>query len=278
MIIDFRLRPPFGECRNLLMYQPERNARMCASFGMTPSAAAGKASMEETLREMDQAGIGIGVVPGRIANAELGNIAASTLRVLNERYPGRFIGFAGLDPTDREGAAEIIEREVLHGPCRGVNIEPLCLPSPLYADDAALFPVYRLCSRHGVPVMLMTGGMAGPDVSYSDPVQVDHVAAAFPKLRIVVTHGCWPRSREILQVAFRRPNVWLSPDMYMLAPGQEDYVFAANHFLQDRMLYGSNHPSLPMLEFLERYRRLPFKPGVLDKLLHTNAARLLGLE
>lgn len=277
MVIDFRFRPPFGRCAKLIMYNPERNAAMCRSFGMEPSPAAQSASMEATVAEMDEAGIAVGVIPGRIANAELGNIPAEVLRAVMAAYPGRFAAFAGLDPTDLDASAAIIEAEVVSGPCGGVNIEPLGLPEPLYADDPSLFPVYDLCASRGVPVMLMTGGMAGPDISYTNPVQVDRLAVRFPSLTIVVTHGCWPHAREILQVAFRRKNVWLSPDMYMFAPGGEDYLFAANHFLQDRMVFGSGYPTLPMKEALERYRKLPFKPDVLPKLLYENAARLLHL-
>ena len=57
-------------------------------------------------------------------------------------------------------------------------------------------------------------------------------SADFPDLRIVVSHGNWPWVSEILHVAFRRPNVYLSPDMYLYnMPGMDDYLRAANGFL-----------------------------------------------
>ena len=61
----------------------------------------------------------------------------------------------------------------------------------------------------------MAGGNGGPDLSYSDPVHVDRVAADFPALPIVVSHGGWPWVHQILHVAYRRQNVHVSPDMYL---------------------------------------------------------------
>ena len=42
---------------------------------------------------------------------------------------------------------------------------------------------------------------------------VDRLAARHPKLQIVSAHGSWPWVNEILGVAYRRTNVWVSPDM-----------------------------------------------------------------
>ena len=66
-------------------------------------------------------------------------------------------------------------------------------------------------------------------MSYTNPVQIDHVAADFPSARFIISHGGWPWVQEVLHVAFRRPNIYISPDMYLFnMPGWQDYVTACN--------------------------------------------------
>ena len=47
----------------------------------------------------------------------------------------------------------------------------------MHADDRRLYPIYGHCEDVGVPVIMMVGGTAGPDLSYSDPIRTDR---------------CWP--------------------------------------------------------------------------------------
>ncbi|HEY7676436.1 MAG TPA: amidohydrolase family protein, partial [Candidatus Methylomirabilis sp.] len=110
------------------------------------------------------------------------------------------------------------------------------------------------------------------------PVPLDHVAAEFPTLPLIAAHGCWPWVTEALHVAFRRLNVYISPDMYLVnCPGWRDYVEAANSYLQDRFLFATAYPFLPLRETVAHVRRLPFRRHVLPKVLYGNAARLLGI-
>ena len=65
-IIDFRIRPPFKGFLDTLMYsEPERRDRFTRQLGLTPSKAATEKSCGLLLKEMDEAGIDIGVVVGR---------------------------------------------------------------------------------------------------------------------------------------------------------------------------------------------------------------------
>ena len=52
-------------------------------------------------------------------------------------------------------------------------------------------------------------------------------------------------------------NVWLSPDGFMIDhPGSQDYVTAANYRLQDKILFGSLYPGVPLGYAVEKYRSL----------------------
>ncbi|MNT01180.1 Amidohydrolase [compost metagenome] len=260
-----------------LMYSAgERRDGFTRSVGFEPSAAAQRQSMELLLGEMDDAGVERGVVVGRLAGT-LGSVPNADVLALVNDHGGRFIGAASIDPSSRRQAIDMIDTALSQG-FRLINIEPGSYPVPLLADDRRLYPIYAHCEDRGVPIILMVGGTAGPDLSYSDPIRTDRVLADFPKLNVVVAHGGWPWVTEILHIAFRRPNLYLSPDMYFSRmPGWEEYVKAADGFLADRMLYASSFPFCPVKEYKRWFESLPIRPDNLRKIMGGNARRLLGL-
>lgn len=277
MIVDFRLRPPVGGFLDTLMYSAgERRDGFTRTVGFEPSPAAQQQSMELLLQEMDAAGVHKGVVVGRLAGT-LGSVPNADVQRIVAEHPGRFIGAASIDPTSRQGACATIDQALRDG-FKLINIEPGSYPVPMYADDRRLYPIYAHCEDVGVPVIMMVGGTAGPDLSYSDPIRTDRVLADFPQLKVVVAHGGWPWVNEILHIAFRRTNLYLSPDMYFSRmPGWEEYVKAADSFLADRMLYASSFPFCPVKDYKTWFERLPIKPENLAKVMGGNACRLLGL-
>lgn len=277
MIIDFRLRPPVGGFLDTLMYSAgERRDGFTRTVGFEPSPAAQKQSMDLLLKEMDQAGVAKGVVVGRLAGT-LGSVSNADVQRIVADYPDRFIGAASIDPTSRKGACDTITAAVKSG-FKLINIEPGSYPVPMYADDRRLYPIYAHCEDLQVPVIMMVGGTAGPDLSYSDPIRTDRVLADFPKLNVIVAHGGWPWVTEILHIAFRRSNMYLSPDMYFSRmPGWEEYVKAADTFLADRMLYASSFPFCPVKDYKEWFERLPIRRENLEKVMGGNAKRLLGV-
>ncbi|GLC94309.1 amidohydrolase [Cupriavidus sp. TA19] len=277
MIVDFRLRPPLGGFLDTLMYSAgERRDGFTRTVGFEPSPAAQQQSMELLLAEMEEAGVDKGVVVGRLAGT-LGSVSNGDVARIVRDYPGRFIGAASIDPTNRVVACKTISEAVASG-FKAINIEPGSYPIPMYADDRRLYPVYAHCEDLNVPVIMMVGGTAGPDLSYSDPVRTDRVLADFPKLNVVVVHGGWPWVTEILHIAFRRPNMYLSPDMYFSRmPGWEEYVKAADSFLADRMLYASSFPFCPVRDYKRWFETLPIRPENMEKVMGGNACRLLGI-
>ncbi len=276
-IIDFRIRPPFKTFRDLVMYSSaERRDRFTRQLGFEPSRAASEQSVDLMIGEMDAAGIDIGVVVGRNSGM-LGSVDNDIVLEFAANHPGRFIPVASIDATRRKHAIEQIDRAVAAG-FKAINIEPGAYAVPMYTDDRRLYPIYAHCEDRGLPVIIMTGGNAGPDISYTSPATLDRVLTDFPTLRIVSSHGNWPWVHEILHVAFRRPNLYLSPDMYLVnMPGMEDYVRAANGFLSDRFIYASSFPFCPIKEYKEWFCTLNIRPENREKIMYSNAAGLLGL-
>ena len=276
-IIDYRVRPPVRGFLSMVMYSngPRRD-RFTRQLGLEPAPSAVNLSMPMLLEEMSAAGVVHGAVMARNSDF-LGSVSNDDVAAIVKEYPQQFSAIAAIDPTDRKRAIRQIDDALAAG-FRGVTIEPGAYPTPLYADDRKLYPIYAHLEDRDVVTTIMTGGNAGPDLSYSNPIQLDRVAADFPNLRIVVSHGNWPWVSEILHVAFRRANVYVSPDMYLYnMPGMDDYLKAADGFLADRFVFATAYPLVPLKEYAQWFVKLPLKPANMEKCVYGNAASLLGI-
>lgn len=229
--------------------------------------------------EMDGAEISAAVmvarsVPGvRISNDDLAAVAA--------KAPSRLIGIASVDPIElgRETAIAEATRAVRELGLKGINLDAGFYSEPMKANDERLMPLYELCQALEVPAFIMSGPTT-PDLSYNDPSAVDVVAKIFPRLKIVCSHGFYPRISEIVTVAFRNENVFVSPDMYTFSPGGGLYVEAANGFMKDQFLFGSSYPFRPMRQGVQDFRALGLSQEAYENATFRNASRLfnLGLE
>ena len=99
----------------------------------------------------------------------------------------------------------------------------------------------------------------------------------FPKLKIVVSHGCYPWVNEIIMVVQRNRNVYLELSEYEQSPFSEGYIQAANTMIGDKVIFASAHPFLDFKGQIALYRKLPFSPQALENIFYNNAAKLLGL-
>lgn len=278
-IIDFRTRPPALSFLNARIYtRPDIRNRFTTQIGYSPAPSAEAKSMDLYFREAEEAGITHGVCVGRNTTL-LGAVSNADVASLAQQYPDKFSPVGSIESATIRGMLEQYQ-EIKDLGMKALNLEPGVWAQPLYADDRLLYPLYERCEADGTVLLLMTGGNAGPDISYTNPEHVDRVLADFPNLQVVATHGNWPHVQEIVHIAFRRPNLWLSPDMYLNEglPGLEEYLAAAKGFLQDRFLFGTAYPMAPMVEYCKWFTNLPIPAKAMEKILYDNAARLLAIQ
>ncbi len=233
-------------------------------------------SVEGFKAEMDDAGIDVAImvarsVPGvRVSNDALAEVA--------RHDPRRLIGIASVDPIELGRDASLAEarRAVTELGFKAINLDAGFYADGMRADDERLMPLYELCQELKVPAFVMSGPTT-PDLRLNDPLAVDRVARTFPKLPLVCCHGFYPNVADMVTVAFRNENVYVSPDMYTFAAGGKLYVEAANGPMKDQFLFGSSFPFRPMRQGVEDFRMLGLSEAALDAALWRNADRLLGL-
>lgn len=278
-IIDFRLRPPLGGFLTTIMFrEKERTMARTRQLGLEPPPSLLELSVEKLLAEMDEAGVQIGVITGRNTGSGFGTVSNEEVAAIAARHPGRFIACGGVNPVDARAALDEVDRIAGEWRMPAVSMEPGFAPQPMRANDRRLYPIYARCAERALPVILTLSVMTGPDVSYCRPVDVDQVAHDFPNLTLVIAHACWPWVQPILGVAFRRTNVYLTPDIYAInLPGRDDFAMAARTYLQDRFLFASGYPFAPVGGAVEAYRAMGFTGDVANKIFRRNAAALLRL-
>lgn len=283
-IIDMRLRPPLKSWVSTAQFT-EGTAYYPTRHGFPRPKSVKTQSMQDLLAEMDEAGITWGVIMGRQSAPPHGAVPNDEITEALSQYPQRFVGLAGIDLRDIDAGVREIERTSRIIGYVGASIEPGAGFEAMYSDDRRLYPLYERCQELGLPLSITLSGylsaMVGHDLSYGSPTPVYKAAKDFPKLKIIVSHAAWPNVMPMMEVAFIRENVYVSPDLYLNGvntPGAQEYIKAAHFFLGDRLLFGTAYPSRPLKESIEAFMEWDLAPELREKIFFKNAARVLGIE
>lgn len=278
-VIDCRLRPPIGSYANNFLFEAISNGIMetCThQHGCDLPLSAINRSMPELIKEMDENDVECGFFAIRKSPTS-GNEVAKDLDV---KYPNRFKTFIAIEPCEgMDVFYSEVNEYVLQGPSIGIAMEPAIYGSPWYVDDESVFPIYEYCEKNKIPVMFTYGGRNPSDATYYMPAPMEHVAQTFPNLRILLLHGGWPWITANCSLALNYKNIYLCADMYLVrAPGYRDYIDAANYFLQDKLMFGSAYPILPLSQTIEFYLNCGIREDVLPKIMYENAIRAITFK
>jgi uncharacterized protein len=276
-IVDARSRPPIAAfLGDRTFANVEGTLANVRARGWEPPPSLEQQSLELFWQEMDAAGIETACVPARVPNKWWGGTGNDGVFEACDASE-RLVAYAALNPYDDPYAAEAVTGLKDRGAV-GIVVEPGIADEPAFVDDRRIDPLCEVCRAEGLPLLIMAGGEAGPDLSYCDPVLLDRLAVRHPELQIVNVHGGWPYVQAALGVAFRRKNVWYLGDVYFPnLPGEADVVLAMRTYLQDRFLFSTGYPFCPLGATVERYLGFGLPDDVLEKVMGLNAVRLLGL-
>lgn len=274
-IIDFRFRPNTPEILNGI-----QNSKMFAGLcqhidfsKMKPQTVA------ECVADLTAHNVVKAVITGRDAETTYG-APANNQSIIDwvQSYGDKFIGFFGMDPHKGMDGIRSLVKAVEHYGMKGAAIDPYL--AQMYPNDAKFYPIYSKCCELNIPIVFTTGPatlVPNAVVDHVAPRYIDFVARDFPELKIVISHGAYPWVNEAICVAERNANVYIDISEYENSPMSEAYVQAANTMISDKLLYASAHPFIDFRQAIDTYNNLGFTPEVRQKVMHDNAAKLLGL-
>ncbi len=273
-IVDFRVRPntePFFP-----LTQNPSWGHVFRTMGYPPPTER-PVTLKEFMQEVDSLGISAFVCAGRDIES-----SRTKFRVPNDYvaqmmkdYPGRIVGFAGIDPLKGRDAVREIDRSIEELGLAGVALDPF--ECGVDAGDRRLYRVYERCAELDVPVILTVGPLPlkGVPMRLGSVLPVDDVATDFPELTLICVHGGWPFTTQMIAIAMRHERVYFDTSIYFRMPGAELVVDAANRVISDKILYASSYPFGTLKESLERFLALPFTDEARQKVMGANARRLL---
>jgi len=154
-------------------------------------------------------------------------------------------------------------------------------------NDRRFYPLYEKCVELKIPVQFHTGttgigagmpGGMGIHLKYTQPIYLDEVASDFPNITIIACHPSWPWQEEMIAVLLHKGNVFNELSGWSPKYFSDSLKKEINGRLQDKMLFGSDYPSLRHERLFKDYEESGFKTEVLEKIYYKNAQRILNLS
>jgi len=287
MVIDFTVNPPLKE----FIIEPEYLKDYQRVYGDSIKGDQSGDRLDWTpasfIKFLDKEGVDIAVIRARDVESTLGKgnkITNEACSDLVKQYPDRLIGLAGADPFKGKAAVEELEHAIKDLGLKGVVF--WAYEYNLYPHDRKYYPFYEKCLELGAIVEIETSIHFRRSVRMDlcRPLYLDYVAVDFPELKLVGCTPGWPWVGELMGVVWRHPNVYVSTTSvrpkYLGMPrsGYESLLQLGNSILQDKVIFGSMWPALPIKRCVEEIQALPLRDEVKEKWLHRNAAKLFGLE
>lgn len=190
---------------------------------------------------------------------------------VNERWPNRFLTYAGVDPLTGQAALDELERQVeLLNPI-GLKLYPNSwlgdeVTGWLMDDPEVAFPLFERARQLGIKVIAVHKAVPlGPvPLEHYRVDDIDRAAAAFPDLNFEVVHGGMAFLEESGWQMKRFPNVYvnleLTTSLVEMRPlafeqAMATFLSAGGPRALDRIMWGTGamgiHPR-PLIEYFIR--------------------------
>jgi predicted TIM-barrel fold metal-dependent hydrolase len=209
----------------------------------------------------------------------------SQVAAMRDRHPDVFLGAWGaVDPLKGDDAIAEAERAARDDGVIGFHFHPIM--GHFRVDDVTYRPLFESIRDLGLPVMVDVGttgmgaglpGGLGARISDAHPMAIDNLAADLPDLTIIAAHPGFPWVDEMTAVALHKANVFWELSGWApkyFAPSLKVDIRAR---LKDKIMFGTDHPSIPFERVLREWDELGYSDDVLHRVFHENAERVLGL-
>ncbi len=230
------------------------------------SERARMATAEDLIHSMEENGIDVSIVAGfGWADAGLCREHNAYIAEAVRRYPGRLIGLAVVNPSDRRNS----ERELARWLDAGLaGVGELMPNGPGYRlTDAFVMGVLTEVSRsYHVPILVHVSEPVGHDYPGKGTVtlaEVLELATCNPELKIVCAHwgGGLPFYELMPEVQAALKNVYYDTAAWPLL--YDDRIFLAGDVLAPRkVLFATDYPLVSQSAALKRLRSLALPPDL----------------
>jgi uncharacterized protein len=238
-------------------------------------------SIEDYLEKMDRAGIErsflIAVRAGDLRVRGSWEIPYEMVAEVCRKYPDRFSGLAGVDPTrGMQGLRDLEEGINRHG-FVGAHFYPHWFD--IAPDAPLIYPYYAKCCELDIPIMMQVG----QNLVYSrsrrlptvaKPILLDRVAIDFPDLPLIGIHIGVPWTDEMISMCWKHENVYTAGDAYAPKHWPPSFVHYANTYGRHKVLFGSDWPVIDPERAVREVDALGLRPESKQLLMRDNALKV----
>jgi len=203
-----------------------------------------------------------------------------------QQHSDRFIGWCSVDPNDADCVDQLVYYVEKLG-LRGLKC------SPIYQNwnpqDPRHLPLFRKAEELGIPVNIHQGTSfvrPGP-LKYANPVLLEDIAIACPRLRLVIAHMGHPWEDECIVLIRKHPNLFANVSALHYRPLRHYHalISAIEYGVEHKLILGSDFPSATLPQVIAGQRKvndilegtkLPRIPGeVIENIIYENWKRFL---
>jgi predicted TIM-barrel fold metal-dependent hydrolase len=245
----------------------------------------GGVSVEDYLKKMDRAGIERSfLIAKRCGDMRVKGSVETPYRDVHEvcrKYPDRFSGLAGIDPTRGMAGLRELEMAVKEYNFVGAHLYPHWFG--LAPDHARYYPYYAKCCELDISIMMQVGNCLVYQQdrrvpSVGKPITLDQVAIDFPELTLIGIHIGWPWHDEMIAMAWKHPNIYIGVDAYAPKHWPQSLVHYANTFGKEKVIFGTDWPVVDPERAMREIEMHDFRPDSLRSILRDNTIRIFKLE
>lgn|SRR5512138_546828 len=238
-------------------------------------------SVEDYLRKMDRAGIErsllIAARCGDLRVAGSWEIPYELVAKVCRKYPDRFSGLAGIDPTRGIQQLRELDQAVKEYGFVGAHWYPHWFAMP--PDAPQIYPVYARCCELDIPIMMQVGqnliyGAQRRLPSVAKPILLDQVGIDFPSLVVIGIHIGVPWTDEMIAMCWKHENIYTAGDAYAPKHWPSSFVHYANTYGRAKVLFGTDWPVIDPERAVEEIDALNFRPESKSFLMRENALRI----
>lgn len=178
-----------------------------------------------------------------------------------EKYPGRFRGFAGVNPYSNDALSEL-KYAINDLKLEGFKVNPNDYGGYKLNDKKLMYPLYEECCANNIPVSIHTGITPGRIYRMKNnyPLLVDDIAVDFPELTIIVEHIGFPWDDLCLSMVQRHPNMYVTitaVSNILIHNSPNQFLILVNKMLSmlgsKKILWGSDWTATPNIEEVISY-------------------------
>lgn len=228
----------------------------------------GDGTIEDLLADARDAGVSRVVVHSTATTAkQVASVNAWISQAQKEH--GEIIGFGTVHFAceDIPAVVRSIQELGLHG----IKLHPDF--QHIAADDPRMLPIYEEVQGK-LPVLIHAGDQ---NSTHSRPSKIAKILRDFPRLTVIAAHlggySQWEEMRDYLlgkEVYFDTSSCF-----WLLSPQKMADIIGAHG--EDKILFGTDYPVATQKHELERFFQIPLTAAQQEKILYSNAKKLLRL-